>query len=173
MPMRLISLGVLAILASAAPAVAQGNLVVYCSVLVDWCQLAATEFERATGVKVTLSAKGSGETFAQIRAEASNPRGDVWWGGTGDPHLQAAEALGADVSRAADADAGAILADRIRWFMRELHVPNGLAAVGYTASDIPALVEGTLPQHRVTKLSPRPAGEDDLARLFEQSMVAW
>ena len=88
-------------------------------------------------------------------------------------HLQAAEALGANVSRATEADAGAILADRITWFMRELNVPNGLAAVGYTTADIPALVGGTLPQHRVTKLSPRPAGEDDLARLFEQAMVAW
>ena len=57
--------------------------------------------------------------------------------------------------------------------MRELKVPNGLAAVGYSSSDIPALVEGTLPQHRVTKLSPRPAAEDDLAMLFEQAMVAW
>jgi iron(III) transport system substrate-binding protein len=80
-----------AVAGPAGPAAAQGGLVVYCSVLVDWCQLAATEFERATGVKVTLSAKGSGETFAQIRAEAANPRGDLWWGGTGDPHLQAAE----------------------------------------------------------------------------------
>jgi hydroxyacid-oxoacid transhydrogenase len=88
-------------------------------------------------------------------------------------HLQAAEALGADVSRGAAADAGTILADRITWFMRELNVPNGLAAVGYTSADIPALVAGTLPQHRVTKLSPRPAGEDDLAMLFERAMVAW
>src|SRR3546814_8100122 len=38
-----------------------------------------------------MTRKSSGETFAQIKAEASNPRGDVWWGGTGDPHLQAAE----------------------------------------------------------------------------------
>jgi hydroxyacid-oxoacid transhydrogenase len=88
-------------------------------------------------------------------------------------HLQVAEALGANVSRATEADAGAVLADRITWFMRELNVPNGLAAVGYTTTDIPALVCGTLPQHRVTKLSPRPAGEDDLASLFEQAMVAW
>ena len=88
-------------------------------------------------------------------------------------HLQAAEALGADVSRASPADAGAILADRITWFMQELDVPNGLRAIGYTTADIPALVAGTLPQHRVTKLSPRPAGEDDLARLFEQAMVTW
>jgi hydroxyacid-oxoacid transhydrogenase len=88
-------------------------------------------------------------------------------------HLRAAETLGADVSHARDADAGTILADRITWFMRELKLPNGLHAIGYSSSDIPALVEGTLPQHRVTKLSPRPAGPDDLAALFEQSMTAW
>ena len=90
-----------------------------------------------------------------------------------DRHLQAAEALGADVSRARAADAGAILADRITWFMQRLHTPNGLAAIGYGSSDIPALVEGTLPQHRVTKLSPRAAGPEELARLFEDAMVAW
>ena len=85
----------------------------------------------------------------------------------------AAEALGADDRQRQAADAGEILADRITWFMQRLNVPNGLRAVGYTTADIPALVEGTLPQHRVTKLSPRPAGPEDLARLFEQAMVAW
>jgi hydroxyacid-oxoacid transhydrogenase len=88
-------------------------------------------------------------------------------------HLQAAEALGANVSGAKDDDAGKILADRIVWFMERLGVPNGLKAVGYTSTDIPRLVEGTLPQHRVTKLSPRPAGPDEFARLFEEAMVAW
>ena len=88
-------------------------------------------------------------------------------------HLRAAEALGASVERARPDDAGRILADRITWFMQRLGVPNGLRAVGYTSSDIPALVEGTLPQHRVTKLSPRPAGPDELARLFEEAMVGW
>jgi hydroxyacid-oxoacid transhydrogenase len=86
-------------------------------------------------------------------------------------HLQAAEALGADVSRARAEDAGKILADRISWFMRRLNTPNGLRAIGYSSSDIPALVEGTLPQHRVTKLSPRPATPDELAALFEDAMV--
>ena len=57
--------------------------------------------------------------------------------------------------------------------MRILDVPNGLGAVGYTTADIPALVEGTLPQHRVTKLSPRPANESDLTSLFEASMTIW
>jgi hydroxyacid-oxoacid transhydrogenase len=88
-------------------------------------------------------------------------------------HLEAAEALGVDIGRRHAEDAGKILADRITEFMRRLNVPNGLSAIGYTLEDIPALVEGTLPQHRVTKLSPRPAGPDELARLFEQSMVAW
>ena len=88
-------------------------------------------------------------------------------------HLQAAEALGADVSRARSQDAGKILADRITWFMQRLKMPNGLRAIGYSSSDIPTLVEGTLPQHRVTKLSPRPAGVDDLSALFEDAMVAW
>jgi len=88
-------------------------------------------------------------------------------------HLEAAEFLGADVSHAKLGDAGDILADQLIRYMQRLKVPNGLSAVGYTPDDIPALVEGTLPQHRVTKLSPRPAGREDLARLFEKSMVIW
>jgi len=88
-------------------------------------------------------------------------------------HLEAAEALGVDIAHRRAEDAGEILADRITWFMERLRVPNGLRAIGYTMSDIPALVEGTLPQHRVTKLSPRPAGPDELARLFESALVAW
>jgi hydroxyacid-oxoacid transhydrogenase len=88
-------------------------------------------------------------------------------------HLQAAEALGADVSRANNGDAGRVLADRITWFMQRLNVPNGLRAIGYSSSDIPALVEGTIPQHRVTKLSPRPASPEDLAALFEDALTGW
>ncbi len=92
---------------------------------------------------------------------------------TPDRHLQAAAALGVDVSGVKGDDAGRVLADRITWFMQRLKTPNGLAALGYSSSDIPALVEGTLPQHRVTKLSPRAAGPDELGRLFEDAMTAW
>jgi hydroxyacid-oxoacid transhydrogenase len=88
-------------------------------------------------------------------------------------HLEAAAALGANVTGVKKEDAGRVLADRITWFMRELKVPNGLKAVGYSSSDINTLVEGTLPQHRVTKLSPRPAQPEDLARLFEDAMEAY
>ena len=88
-------------------------------------------------------------------------------------HLLAAEARGVDIAGVQPSDAGPVLADRITWFMERLRVPNGLRAVGYSTSDIPALVEGTLPQHRVTKLSPRPATPDDLAALFEDALVAY
>jgi hydroxyacid-oxoacid transhydrogenase len=88
-------------------------------------------------------------------------------------HLRVAAVLGADISRARPEDAGKILADQVIRIMRELQMPNGLKAVGYTAADIPALVEGTLPQHRVTKLSPRAAGPEELAALFEDSMTIW
>lgn len=88
-------------------------------------------------------------------------------------HLRAAAALGADVKGAAPEDAGEILARRVIHFMRVLAMPSGLAAVGYTEADIPALVIGTLPQHRVTKLSPRPAGEAELTELFQASMRLW
>jgi hydroxyacid-oxoacid transhydrogenase len=85
-------------------------------------------------------------------------------------HLQAAEALGTDIKGASEADAGKILSDRILWFMQRLRIPNGLSEVGYTSDDIPALVEGTLPQHRVTKLSPRPAEREELTALFTDAM---
>lgn len=81
---------VIAIAASAGAAQA-AKLTLYCSAQEDWCQLMARSFEEATGINVNMTRKSSGETFAQVKAEASNPKGDVWWGGTGDPHLQAAE----------------------------------------------------------------------------------
>jgi iron(III) transport system substrate-binding protein len=79
------------LLGVAAPAAAQQNLVLYCAVQEEWCRAMASGFERDTGIKVAFTRKSSGEFYAQVKAEASNPRGDVWWGGTGDPHLQAAE----------------------------------------------------------------------------------
>jgi iron(III) transport system substrate-binding protein len=76
---------------TAAPALAQGQLVMYCGVQEEWCRAMATNFERETGIKVSMTRKSAGEIYAQLKAESSNPRGDIWWGGTGDPHLQAAE----------------------------------------------------------------------------------
>jgi hydroxyacid-oxoacid transhydrogenase len=45
--------------------------------------------------------------------------------------------------------------------------------VGFSEADIDKLVEGTLPQHRVTKLAPRPATQEDLRQLFAGAMRYW
>ena len=81
--------------------------------------------------------------------------------------------MGTDVRDAGPEDAGDVLSDVIVKFIRDMGLPNGLGAVGYTEEDVPALVEGTLPQHRVTKLSPRPAESDDLTQLFRDSLTLW
>lgn len=88
-------------------------------------------------------------------------------------HLYGASLLGVDVSDVPDEQAGEVLADALIALMQQVAVPNGLSAIGFTEADIDALVEGTLPQHRVTKLSPRPADAADLRRLFADAMRYW
>ncbi len=88
-------------------------------------------------------------------------------------HLYAASLLGADVTGARPEEAGEILAEALIALMRRTGIPNGLAAVGFGPGDVEALVAGTLPQQRVTKLSPRPAGADDLRQLFLDSLQLW
>ena len=72
-------------------ALAQNTVNAICSTDQPWCDLAAAEFQKATGIKVMQTKKPTGEALAQLRAEASNPKTDVWWGGTGDHFLQAAD----------------------------------------------------------------------------------
>lgn len=88
-------------------------------------------------------------------------------------HLRAAQALGADVTNAGPDDAATVLAERVIELMQLLDMPNGLAAVGYSLDDIPALVEGTLQQQRLTKLSPLEVGAGELTKLFRDSMTLW
>ena len=83
--------GLAIVSATSLHAQAPAPVTVYCSILEEQCRLGVTNFEKATGIKVTMVRKSTGETYAQIKAEASNPRGDVWWGGPADPHMQAAE----------------------------------------------------------------------------------
>lgn len=70
---------------------AQGQVNIICSVQAEWCNMIGTVYARTTGTKVNISMKGSGEALAQLIAEKDNPKTDLWFGGTGDPHLQAAE----------------------------------------------------------------------------------
>jgi iron(III) transport system substrate-binding protein len=86
------TLALLAWLAATAGAQAQDQqLNIICSVQAEWCNLLQTVYARTTGAKVNMSLKGSGEALAQLIAERANPKTDIWFGGTGDPHLQAAE----------------------------------------------------------------------------------
>ena len=87
--------------------------------------------------------------------------------------MYAAQLMGVDTTDAAPEDAGELLAGAIIDVMRNTGMPNGLKAVGFSEADIDQLVEGTLPQHRVTKLSPRLADADGLRRLFLDSMTLW
>lgn len=90
----IIGLGLLAALAAgvAPRADAAGRLNLYCAYPeAALCQALANGFGRAHDVEVSVVQKPSGELLAQIVAEARRPRGDVWWGGTGDVFLQAVE----------------------------------------------------------------------------------
>lgn len=88
-------------------------------------------------------------------------------------HLHAAKLMGVDTRGATPEDAGELVAQALVDIMRQTGMPNGLRDLGYTEEDVDQLVEGTLPQHRVTKLSPRPASADDLRQLFLNSMRCW
>ncbi|WP_426417271.1 hydroxyacid-oxoacid transhydrogenase [Aestuariirhabdus sp. LZHN29] len=88
-------------------------------------------------------------------------------------HLHCAQLMGNDISDAAPEDAGEVLSSAIVKMIRDCGLPNGLSGVGYGPEDVDKLVAGTLPQHRVTKLSPRPASAEDLKQLFLDSMTLW
>lgn len=82
-------LAALMLVGASQVAQAKGRLTVYCSAQGDWCQKAAETFGKKFDVKVAMTRNGSGSTYAKILAEKENPRGDVWYGGTLDPHSQA------------------------------------------------------------------------------------
>lgn len=90
-----------------------------------------------------------------------------------DRHLYAARLMGTDIEGAGPEDAGDLLADAIVGLIRQIDIPNGLKAVGYSSDDVDELVVGTLPQQRVVKLSPRPVGAPELRQLFLDSLRLW
>jgi iron(III) transport system substrate-binding protein len=88
---RLLLIASASVFCRSALAQERGQINIICSVQAEWCHMIQTVFARSTGIKVNLSLKGSGEALAQLSAERANPKTDIWFGGTGDPHLQAAE----------------------------------------------------------------------------------
>jgi len=116
-----------AFLAVAAPSPAQ-QLTALCSTDQSWCELAAKEFQAATGIRVLQVRKATGEALAQLRAEAANPKTDLWWGGTGDPYLQAAEAGLLEPYRPA------YLADLHGWSVRQYAMSGNMVGGFYTSA---------------------------------------
>ena len=88
---RLAGVLLLSSLGFVRPAASQGTLIMYCGVDENWCRAMTTEYQKQTGVKVQMVRMSAGEIYARLRAEKDNPQADLWWGGTGDPHLQAAD----------------------------------------------------------------------------------
>ncbi len=88
----LMSAGALVAAGALSGMAAADEVNVVCSAEQEWCDLMASAFEAENpDTDVLMVRKSTGETLAQVRAEAGNPKIDVWWGGTGDPHLIAAE----------------------------------------------------------------------------------
>lgn len=82
---------VFAAIAGQTPAAYAQTVNAICSTDQPWCEAAAREFTKTTGIRVLQTRKATGEALAQIIAEGNNPKTDIWWGGTGDPYIQAAD----------------------------------------------------------------------------------
>ncbi len=105
-----------------------GTVNAICSTDQAWCELAAQEFAKATGIKVLQTRKATGEALAQLRAEANNPKTDLWWGGTGDPFLQAAEIGLLDAYRPT------YLNDLHGWSVRQYAMTQNMVGGFYTSA---------------------------------------
>jgi hydroxyacid-oxoacid transhydrogenase len=88
-------------------------------------------------------------------------------------HLQAAEALGADIRGASETDAATVLSAALVDRMRAAGVPNGVGGVGYREADIEALARGSILQKRLVDNAPMPVDEAAMRALFRGAMAYW
>jgi alcohol dehydrogenase class IV len=88
-------------------------------------------------------------------------------------HVRAAELLGAPVRDLDEAARAEALPRALVALMRDVGIPNGLTAVGYTEGDAAALVEATLRQPRLLANVPRSVGPRDLDGIVRGSMRIW
>jgi hydroxyacid-oxoacid transhydrogenase len=86
-------------------------------------------------------------------------------------HVRAAQLLAPEADRPGDDSdfLPGVLSD----LMRDISIPNGIAAVGYDAGDVDGLVEGTLKQQRLLATAPREAEAEDLAGILHRSLELW
>jgi alcohol dehydrogenase class IV len=57
--------------------------------------------------------------------------------------------------------------------MRDIDIPNGIGGVGYSESDVPDLVPGTMKQQRLLATCPKTPTEDDIANILTNSITNW
>ncbi len=80
-------------------------------------------------------------------------------------HHRVAELLTGERGEGPDALPGAL-----RALMRDVGAPAGVAALGYTEDDVPALAEGALAQQRLLSVAPREPSPEDLRRILQASL---
>jgi hydroxyacid-oxoacid transhydrogenase len=88
-------------------------------------------------------------------------------------HVHAAELLGANVSGLTSAEMREVLPRTLMSLMRDTGVVNGVSALGYNESDVPALVDGTLKQQRLLVNCPRAIGAEELTSIIQHSFEYW
>ncbi len=86
-------------------------------------------------------------------------------------HLRAAELLAphADVPD----DPAEHLPQVLAGIMRDVGIPGGIGAVGFSAGDIDSLVEGTMKQQRLLATAPLEVTEDAVATILDESIELW
>jgi iron(III) transport system substrate-binding protein len=153
MKLRMMSIA-LALLAPVAACAADDRLSILCSADMEWCQLMKSQFEAESKIKVSMIRKSAGEAYAKIRAEAANPKTDIWWAGTGDTHLQAASDGLTEVYKSP------AMAQQHPWARQQA------AAGGYRTTGIYLGIMGMAYNEKVLKTRgiPAPACWKDLAR---------
>ncbi len=88
-------------------------------------------------------------------------------------HLRAAELLGVPVAGLSEAERREALPGALIALMRDIGIPSGLRAIGYSERDVPALIEGTLKQPRLLSGAPRATGAPELELILRDAMQYW
>ncbi len=86
-------------------------------------------------------------------------------------HVRAAELLAPEAQR--PDDLRDFLPGVLTELMRDIAMPNGIGAVGYTEGDVDDLVEGTMKQQRLLATAPREVAEEDAAGILRASLALW
>jgi alcohol dehydrogenase class IV len=86
-------------------------------------------------------------------------------------HVRAAALLDPELGQRGDPAES--LPSALLRLMRDIGIPDGIGAVGYTGADVPDLVVGTMKQQRLLATSPREVTDEDVAGILTRSLSLW